>query len=211
MVSTPTTRTTIRLTALSALLACLVGCSVIPTYPAAFPELMPTDTRVGVSPDIAGRYADKGQGFSPEGKALGEASLTALLQARDPDGMQLAKADLVVVTGPSNGELRLQSFLGDKLLATLQRPESDLAAGGSARPGTYVGNRGFVVLPVESTSSGAAGIGGGISQEDIWLRKAQDGSLIVLHRHMGAGVVVIVPVWARNDAWYRFPAIAVPR
>jgi hypothetical protein len=198
------------LTFLLAQVATLAGCSVIPTYPATLPELAPTNTNVDVSPDIAGRYADKGQGFTPDGKVLGEASLSALLQLRDPDGMKLTNADVVVITGPSNGALELQSFLADKLLFTLRRPESDAASAGSAYPDTYVGNRGFVVLPVESMSMGAGGIGGVVAQEDLWLRRAVDGSLIVLRRQMGAGVVVIVPVWGREDAWYRFPAVAIP-
>jgi hypothetical protein len=199
-----------RLPSIVAALVCVAGCSVIPEYPPNLPELTQADTTVGACPDIAGRFADAGQGFSPEGKARGEASLTQLLQARDPEGRTPPLPDLVVVTGPAKGILELQFFQGDQLLATLRRLESPAAAVGSVYPATYAGNRGFVLLGLESSLTGAAGIGGFVSDESLWLRKAVDGSLIVLHRTMGAGVVVIVPVWGRTNVWYRFPSIIAP-
>ena len=196
--------------ALPALLVCLAGCAVVPNYPAALPELAPADTRVGVSPDITGRYTDRGQGFSPAGESEGEMSLTQLLGVRAPGGSVLSNAEVVVIAGPANGVLELQSFQGDELLGTLRRPETDAASVGSAYPETYAGNKGFVFLPVETTHSGSPGVGGYAIDESLWLRKAVDGSLVVLHRNVGAGVIVVVPVWRRSDVWYRFPVAAPP-
>ncbi len=196
--------------AFPALLFCLAGCAILPEYPAALPELTRADIEVGVSPDISGRYADQGQGFSPGGESVGEISLTRLLGVRAPDGSVLSDVDVVVITGPANRVLEVQSFQGEKLLGRLGRPESDAASVGSAYPETYAGNKGFVFLPLETTHAGAPGVGGYATDESLWVRKAVDGSLIVLHRNAGAGVVVIVPVWGHNDVWYRFPAAAAP-
>jgi hypothetical protein len=196
--------------ALLALFVCLAGCAVVPNYPAALPELAPADARAGVSPDLTGRYADRGQGISPGGESAGERSLTELLGVRAPDGSVLGNAEVVVIAGPANGVLELRSFQGDELLGTLRRPESTAASVGSAYPETYAGNKGFVFLPVETTHSGAPGVGAYATDESLWMRKAIDGSLVVLHRNAGAGVIVLLPVWRRSDVWYRFP-VAVER
>jgi hypothetical protein len=190
------------------LLLCLAGCAVLPDYPVALPELAPADTRAGVSPDISGRYADRGHGFSPEGEPVGEMSLTRLLGVRASDGSVPADAELVVITGPAHGRLELQAFHGDRLLAGLRHAESDAASVGSTYPGTYAGNRGFVLLPVETAHGGAPGVGGYGTDQSLWLRKATDGSLVVLHRTVGAGVIVLLPVWRSSGTWYRFPVAA---
>jgi hypothetical protein len=193
---------------LAALLLCLASCATLPDYPAALPELAPADTRAGVSPDISGRYADRGQGFSPDGQPLGETSLTRLLGIRAADGSVPESADVVVITGPTNGMLELQALQGDELLATALRPESDAASVGSVYPGTYAGSQGFVLLAAETAHGGAPGVGGYMSDESLLLRRAIDGSLIVLRRKLGAGVIAVIPVWRRSETWYRFPVTA---
>ena len=193
---------------LAALLLCLAGCAALPDYPAALPDLTPADDRVGVSPDISGRYSDRGQGFSPDGESLGEMSLTRLLGVRSADGSVPASAEVVVITGPANGMLELQALQGDQLLATLVHPESAAASVGSIYPGTYAGNQGFVCLAVETAHGGAPGVGGYMIDESLLLRKAVDGSLVVLRRNVGAGAIVMIPVWRRSETWYRFPVDA---
>ena len=177
---------------------CQVGCAVIPKYPSQLSALTPAQKKFGVCPVITGRYADKGSAFSPKGKPLGQVSLSQLLHKYDrqrDDGLK--NADVVVVIGPANGILELQSWHGGQQLATMQRrdvyPYADT--------GTYLGNKGFVCLALHAEHGGAAGIGIYASEESLWLRKAVDGSLIVLHRDLGFGLLVFAPFWGCSNKW----------
>jgi len=64
---------------------CLVGCAVISNDPSLLSPLVPVDTKTGVFPDIAGCNSDKGVVISPEGKSLGDVSLTQILYENDSD------------------------------------------------------------------------------------------------------------------------------
>ena len=188
---------------------CLSGCAVIPKYPSQLPGLTPSQNKLGVCPIITGRYADKGSAFSPNGKLLSQVSLSQLLYQYDRQRVDVLKnADVVVVIGPANGILELQSWQGEKQLATIKRREVYPYADTS----TYIANKGFVWLALHAEHGGSAGIGGYASDESLWLRKAVDGSLIVLHRNFGFGLLVFVPLWGSVNKWYQFPpADGTPR
>jgi hypothetical protein len=182
----------------------LAACSVIPRYPNELPALQAVDERLGRAPDIRGHYADRGEGFTPSSRAAGPASLTAMLNG----GSEEPRADSVAVTLGNNGTLELRSLHGTDPVAVVRRSAGSPGDGG--RPSNYIGVRGFVVLALEAQHSGAAGVGAAFGDESLWLRKASDGSLIVLHRVLFGGMIAVLPFGGRIDTWYRFALVDAP-
>lgn len=181
------------------------GCVVIPTYPTALPPLMPADPAYGVAPDLSGRYADRGEGFTPDGESAGESSLAALLL---PNAASPPVADAVLVTGPAKGLLRFAFFQGQEPVSRQERQEGTPQTGATAS--TYIADQGYVYLQTDSLQGGAAGIGAAAGEKGLWMRRAGDGSLIVLHRHWIGGIVAIIPFWSTGSTWYRFAPVPEP-
>jgi hypothetical protein len=193
-------------------LAALCGCSVIPAYPTSFPELTPAEARYGVAPDIRGRYRDRGLALSPDGEELGSASLRDLLRGGARPGTASPESpELVVEVGVVDGFLELHFLRNGEEVESLTRREVRVEQGEGADERSYVGNKGFAVLPVGTTSGGAGGVGAVVIEESLWCRRAVDGSLVVLQREFGAALLVLVPVWRTNTVWYRFPPADAPR
>jgi hypothetical protein len=196
------------------LLLCLSGCAGIPSYPSHLPALTLADKETERTPALAGCYADRGTAFSKDGKPLGQTSLTHLLykqEARHRVG--LTNSNTVVVLGPQNDVLEVQSWQGDTRLATRSWQKLTGKAitainkvGGSPDRETYRWHKGFVMLFIDAEADVFFPFMV-TSDESLQFRKAVDGSLIVFHRDAGALVFVFVPVWHRQDVWYRFPPV----
>jgi hypothetical protein len=177
----------------------LAGCAVVPRYPSAFPALLAEDEHLGHAPDLSGRYVDRGEGYAPSSRPVAPASLTALLHG----GAGEASAEAVAVSVEGDGTLELRSLRGGDAVAVTRRRFGEPSEGGT--PANYLGVHGFVVIGLGTEHAGAGGVGGAAGDESLWLRKAEDGSLIVLHRVLFVGLLVIAPFAGRVDTWYRFP------
>jgi hypothetical protein len=183
------------------LLSC--GCRVIPGYPPQLPPLATVETLRGAAPDITGRFSNKGEAFSPDGRAMGEVSLSDLIYGTEGAGPgAIRRPDAVAILGPTNAVLTLKFLERNQVVSAVWRRDGHPYA----TPDTYVGNKGFNWLIVRTEHGGAAGIGGYASEESIWLRKARDGSLIVLHRKVATGMALIVPFAGAANRWCWFPA-----
>lgn len=211
------------------LLVC--GCAVIPMHPAQIPAFVPGDDKFGSAPKIAGHYANKGEAFTVEGESLGQVLLSRLLYVDRPsetshgggrankvkvlfgDNPAYAAAETVNVLEPEPDVIKMQFVKQGQPVATrhfskyawrLSRDSHELGQ-------PYVAVKGFIDITTKDEQGGASGYPGGIgmyqSTEEIFLRKAVDGSLIVLHREQGFGILVFVPFGGRQDMWCRFPPI----
>jgi hypothetical protein len=193
------------------ILLCLSGCSVTP--PSQFPALTAANRKSELCPAIAGCYADKGIAMSGKGKSRGQASLTDVLQGghvyRDkgpPD------ADTVAVVSSENGVLEFQSWHGTTQLATMRRHKFATKDYFDLKHylASYRPKKGFVVIPVHAESSGSQ-IGVLLEEDSLWLRKAVDGSLIILDHDVGGGIFTLVPFGWWHNLWYQFPPVALSR
>lgn len=173
------------------------GCANLPEYPSQLPALSPAQKKFGVCPVIAGRYADKGSAFSTKGEPLGKVSLSQLVHGNrsNPD-TGLADADVVVVLGPEDRVLELQSWREGRQVDTMKW-RGDFRY---SNHNPYICQWGFVTLFPNFQSSGAG------SDESLRLRKAADGSLIVLHhKETVDSLPYMVPVPIVDNKWYQFP------
>ena len=179
--------------------------------------MTPADKSSEVTANLSGRYLDKGTAFSKDGKPLGEGSLTKSLYKLGPSlGAGLTNSDVVVVVGPQNDVIEVQWWQGDEHIATMTRPgltgETVRALRQAGRSDeaisreTYQWQKCFVRLVLGSAAGVSPVVSGGY-EESLRLRKAVDGSLVVLHRNAGFWVVVAAPVWRQQAEWYRFPPV----
>lgn len=185
----------------------LTGCCVIPKYPSQLPPMVACETKLGACPEIAGHYLDKGEACTIKGKSKGTASLSQLLHDKDS---AMTNADDVTVIGPQQDVIEITSLRNGEPFATLRQPKfttkAYLAKGDPALAETYLCEKGFVRLRLEQSSSGcAAGIA--VFSDGLWARKAVDGSLIVLHKWGGGGIIAIVPFAYGKTRWCRFPPV----
>ena len=198
--------TALRFSGLAALCGVVCSCSPIPNYPAQFPALALSAEETAVRhppldrplvpqplkcPNIAGRYSDKGRALSPNGKELGQISLTQILHWNDPRIAATAtNADTVVVIGPEEDVIEIQSWQGAVQVSTWRQhrlPQEE--PGGRVVGATFICERGFVRL-----ARSYHGDWSGLGSDFLWVRRAVDGSLIAYHHVGGAG----------ENAWYRF-------
>jgi hypothetical protein len=71
----------------------------------------------------------------------------------------------------------------------------------------YCINSDLALPDVRSRKKGLPFIAAGAEQTNLWLSKAEDGSLIVHTHSYAMGMVVIVPFYSQNDGWARFPPV----
>jgi len=159
-----------------------------------------------------GRYSDSGQAFTNQGISAGQMSLSKLLFGSD---QACVEADSVNVVEPEPEVIDFQFCKDGQPVATrrVSKYTWKRATGGhgvfenwdSSKYGQpYYSVKGFLDIPIKESHDGP-GIYFGT---DYLLRKAIDGSLIVVQKDSGFGVVVAVPVWGSHCTWYRFPPIA---
>ena len=190
----------------------LTGCAHIPNYPSQLSPLTSADTNLEVCPDISGRYSAKGIAISPDGKALGEVSLTQILHEKSYDKvLTLKNADTVAVIGPKQDAIEIQSWQGRKQIATWKQARFD----DWRRQGSYsdeVGKKyycqsGFVRLARSNTFDVTYYAFGG-SNDFLWARKAMDGSLSIYHRAGWAAFILLIPIGhIEHNEWYSFPMV----
>lgn len=192
----------------------LSGCSIFPPYPGKFPALEFVSTKLDACPSIAGRYSDTGEAVDSDGSSIGSVSLTNLLHSRN----KLLAVPEAVVVGDAGDRVQIDSFRGAERVAAWQQAkltkETYLASGDGATGDTYLCQDGYVRLGRSySTQGGGAGpfIVLGVRSDFLWLRRSNDGSLIVLHTDLsGYAIMLLFPLGTSNKIWYRFPPLALP-
>lgn len=170
--------------------------------------------KLDACPSIAGRYSDTGEAVDSDGSSIGSVSLTNLLHSRNKF---LAVPEAVVVSDAGD-RVQFDSFRGAERVAAWQQAkltkETYLASGDSAAGGAYLCQDGYVRLGRSySIQGGGAGplIVLGVRSDFLWLRRANDGSLVVLHTDLsGYAIMLLFPVGTSNKVWYRFPPLALP-
>jgi len=194
----------------------LAGCFTIPEYPSSLPALTKVDTKLEVCPPIAGIYRDEGAAIAPDGRALGTVSLTVLLHSK---AAKIEAANLVLVKGPEGDIVEIGSYQGPRRVAdwrqTKVTKEAYLAKGDRVVAETYLCQEGFVRLG-RTYGVGAVGTPGllvfGVKSDYLRLRRAGDGSLIVLHTNWEyASIDLVIPVGGVDKIWYRFPPATLPK
>jgi hypothetical protein len=189
----------------SAILLCLNGCTSVPKPPPQFPAWSPAN-KTSEGPIIAGSYEDTGSGFSKDGKYLGQFSLTSVLQKEDPK--PATNNDVVTVIGPKNGRLEVQSWRDDQMLSMIQRTYSKSVTTSGCKT-HYDLHDGFVWLPLCMTTDAGPILPLIFVNYDyiIYLRTAEDGSLIAYEYNCESGYCFFVPYQHNLSKWYRFKPV----
>jgi len=200
----------------------LCSCAVIPSRPEQIPAFAPAPDQAGVVLNLAGRYANRGEAYTPKGQSLGPVFLSRLLWMESiatnslPEGSQilaLSKADVtnifadsIQVMVPETNMLELQFFQGNQRVATRVFTEyawhwkSDNQALGEP----YYRVKNFVDVVAAVRPSMGLPVADQESDECLF-RKAEDGSLIVLYREQFFEVILVMPCFGNREIWCRFP------
>jgi hypothetical protein len=186
----------------------LAGCSIIPKYPANMPPLEPVDTSLNSCPVIAGKYSDKGNVFTPEGNNVGTVSLTRLLH---PELSSSQTVDDIIINGPQNGVVEIKSYANNSPLAVWSQhevtKEAYLSKGDSVVGETYLCQDGYVRIGRKYNVL-LSPIALSVKSNFLWLRRATDCSLIILHTDYDTHLLqLVVPIANTNKLWYRFTNI----
>ena len=189
------------------LLVC--GCNLVPKQrPPQIPAFVPGDEKLSSVPRIAGRYADKGEAFTKKGKSVGQVSLSGLLFGSDP---AYAEADVVNIVESEPDTIVIQVLKKGQSVAQrrLSKYTGQWSWDSSKLGQPYCGHHGFLLVQISvKRYDGSLGpVSGGSEGVSCLLRKAVDGSLIVLQREAGTVFVIVPLIWS-NNTWYRFPPIA---
>jgi hypothetical protein len=193
----------------------VAGCFTVPEYPSSLPALTDVDTKLEICPPIAGTYRDAAAAVAPDGRALGTVSLTALLH---PNAAKVEPADLVLIKGPEGDVVEIGSYQGPRRVADWHQAkvtkQAYLTKGDRVVAETYLCQDGFVRIG-RAYDIGGVGTPGllavGVKSDFLWLRRAIDGSLIVLHTNWEyAAIDLVFPVGSVDKIWYRFLPAVLP-
>jgi len=186
----------------------LASCSSFPPqYPGGMPSLVTAESTLEQCTPIAGSYADTGSSTREDGVNLGSVSLTNIVHSNHPP---VETADVVIVRGPEHDLIEMESFKGQTSVAILKKAIIK-EIHEKYRPQGYACTEGFIPFHIETHFGALAPMPiAGYSGEEIWLRKAMDGSLIALHIKSSGGLVILVP-WGHSEiTWYRFLPVPEP-
>jgi hypothetical protein len=187
------------------------GCAVPLKQPVQIPALVPGEKKFGATPNIAGSYANEGEAFTVNGKDLGPVLLSRLLMVdNSADSVTVLQSEPEVIDMQFNKQgqsIAMRRFS----LYTWKRATGKtgiFADWDSNRYGVpYYAVKGFVDIVINQSSKGFPPIGFSVAGEECLLRKAVDGSLIVIHREESGGMVLIVPYGVSGDTWCHFSPI----
>jgi hypothetical protein len=178
----------------------LAGCSPIPPHPEGLPPLAAPGVPVERCTEIAGHYRDTGSAISGSGASLGSASLTRILHLNKSS----VAADVVVLRGPHDDVLEVESFRGNASVALLKK-HLIKEIHERYRPLGFACTDGFVPFHIEMHSGSLAPAPvAWFAGHELWLRRADDGSLVVVDIRSGGGASVI-PWGSSDNTWYSFP------
>lgn len=174
-------------------LICAAGCSTNP-YPDNWPSPVPAPA--SPCPDLTGSYENFG--LWDDGDRILLASLFFSLGSNEPliKNYELLAVSHVTLDHQRNNDLVVRAWVGDEPLMERQLPAAQLPC----REGRIVfqdGSWGMdgvaPFLPVVYHSS-----------VDRLLFLASDGSLVMENHEFTKGAVILIPVAAKTQYWYRF-------
>ena len=201
-------RPVLNLPAWACALAALGGCAAVPPFPPGLPPLERVDTRASACPPVAGRYQAQGSAHAPDGRALGTLSVARLLDHG------VAAATQFVVTGPAEGVVHIDVFAGEVPVLAWRQPRVSRAAyralGDRAAGQTFLCQDGYLRLGL-AYDAGGGRLGAQFSADWLWLRRAADGALMVLHTQGRTALVGhLLPLDRSEQVWVRFPPAGAP-
>lgn len=159
-------------------------------YPREWPDISPLRTECK---DLDGTYANVGSMTTGEG-GVKTVSLSAILSTG------------ISVTGGETVSIKVST----KSFAPFSK---DVSKSTLLVNGVAIRNDGFCIdhclnFPTYKINSGAiSGLDAGGSQQNIWLTRAVDGSLLIKVFEYSAGLIVIVPYYHQTHVWARFERI----
>jgi outer membrane lipoprotein-sorting protein len=163
--------------------ACISGGK----YPKGWTEPVPVVN--DDCPDVSGVYSNLGE-VQPGG---GDASLNLFLRPGIP---LLAATQVEIARSDRFLEISLWS---DGNVSEKRRLERGV--------GFECGPKGLQLLELGySASSAAVNVGAEFSWGKVWMTKGGDGSLVVRTVDSDLFILILVPLYARQALWYRFPA-----
>jgi hypothetical protein len=193
-----------RLLGLTAVLVMLLsgGCASVtppierePGYPDEWPDIASLDAQCA---GLAGRYANRGTVLDQNGEAL-PIELTDILlsgSAQVGDSVSLEAVAKKKRASDKNTPARLLVGLGDQASDVEELSDCFCIREALFCPGLHM------------SSVGGPGIGLVSGQQNVWLTRGVDGSLLVRIEHHTAGIVVVVPVRSQSRSWARFDPVA---
>lgn len=177
------------------------------------PRLADVDTTSGVCPSIAGKYLDAGDSVREDGsiELKGLVSLTYLIDGYYPTG----GFDVVEIREANNRVIEIESFR-ESVSRNLVRKtlQSTSIMADSRAPATFICEGGFTRIFFRESAAGASGGAGGAFIADsrgVWIRKAEDGSLVTLEKKNTFGLFFIVPFGSSKTVWSHFPMAPTER
>jgi len=180
-----------------ACLVCLGGCAAAP-YPDSWPE--PLTTPASQCPDLTGSYENFG--VWDDGDRIILAGLFFPLGHNEPlqKNYELSAVSHVTLEHQRNNNLVVRAWVGDVQLMERQLPASQLPC----REGRLV---------FHDQSWGLDGVAPLIpvayySSVDRLLFLASDGSLVIQNNELTTGAVIVIPVAAKAEYWFRFLAVS---
>ncbi len=209
------------------------GCVFPPPYPSQLPALVPVDVNSGLYPPVTGYYSNKGKAISPLGIRKGDVYLTKFFgggPVANKDKPRLSQDDIIMVTGPQKVQVPGSSakdvfeikFLrdGQEFHSRRWLKKTFFVDGYKVENGfirVFTGSKGDLYSDDELGEMSVYHEGsmedvpiviGWSTNEYLGFRKAVDGSLIVRHKDLTGGLIIIFPFLYKSDIWYRFPPIS---
>ena len=191
-------------------IAFVSGCAVTPKYPPQLAAFASGEEKLTSCPRIVGCYADKGEALTVEGQSAGEVSLSQLLCGDYP---ACAAADTVTVLEPEPDVIEIQFSKQGQSFTALRFSKYTWVKAWNCdsrvlgRP--YYCSKGFMIIERGSEQHMDPILASGyVVGKDCILRKAVDGSLIVLQKESSMGIFLLFPVpLPSSHTWCRFPPI----
>lgn len=162
-----------------------------PGYPPAWPDVASLGEECA---DLAGWYSNHGTAVDPEGVTQPVALTDILLEAPAPD---VESISLQVVTKRPPGR-------GKNTFSRLRLGLEQVEPGEHELSDCFCIDQALFCPGLNPSSSGGPGLGLIGGQQNVWLTRGADGTLLVRIESQTSGIVLVVPIHSRSRLWARF-------
>jgi len=162
-----------------------------PGYPSTWPDIASLGEECA---DLAGWYSNHGTAIDPEGATRPVALTDILLEAPAPD-VESISLEAVTKRPPGRGK---DTF--SRLRIGLEQMEP----GGHELGDCFCIDQALFCPGLNASSSGEPGLGLIGGQQNVWLTRGADRTLLVRIESQTSGIVLVVPVHSRSRLWARF-------
>lgn len=160
-------------------------------YPSEWPDIVSLGEHCA---DLAGQYVNHGTAVNPEG-ATRPIALTDILLDESVSGMDSISLEAVTKGRPDPGK---DSFARLRIGLDRQEPsEREL-------DNCFCIDRALFCPGLHATNIEGPGFGMIGGQQNVWLIKGNDGTLLVRIESHTTGIVLVVPVHSGSALWARF-------